>query len=110
MPIEIVLSNSPLDLSAALAPVYLEDCGGINVFIGNVRGTTKGRKVMRLEFEAYETMAEKELKKIGTAAIERWPIKTMVIHHRTGIVLPGETAVIIAVAGSHRAEAFEACR
>jgi molybdopterin synthase catalytic subunit len=110
MAVEILLSSSPLDVSAALLPAYSDGCGGVNVFIGNVRDSTKGKKVLRLEFEAYEPMAEKELQTIATTAGERWGIKSIVIHHRTGTVLPGETAVIIAVAAAHRGEAFEACR
>lgn len=84
--------------------------GGIDVFIGTVRNATKGRAVVRLEFEAYEPMAVKEMEKIAADAFEKWPVQKLLIHHRTGILNIGEIPVVIAVAAAHRHAAFEACR
>ena len=66
--------------------------------------------VLRLEFEAYEAMAIKELHKIAATVLERWPVEKVLIHHRTGVLHVGEVPVLIAVAAAHRAAAFEACR
>jgi molybdopterin synthase catalytic subunit len=85
-------------------------CGGIDVFIGAVRNSTKGKAVQRLEFEAYETMAVKELHKIADTVLAQWPVEKVLIHHRTGVLQVGEVPVVIAVAAAHRAAAFEACR
>ena len=84
--------------------------GGIDVFIGTVRDATKDKSVVRLEFEAYEPMALKEMQKIAEQAFEKWPVQKLLIHHRTGALNVGELPVIIAVAAAHRAAAFEACR
>lgn len=84
--------------------------GGIDIFIGTVRDATKGKKVIRLEFEAYENMALKEMKKIAEQAYNKWPVQKILIHHRTGILQIGEIPVIIAVAAAHRDAAFDACR
>lgn len=84
--------------------------GGIDVFIGTVRNATKGKAVVRLEFEAYEAMAITEMEKIAKQAIEKWAVQKLLIHHRTGILAVGEVPVIIAVSAAHRAAAFEACR
>ena len=84
--------------------------GGIDVFIGTVRDTTKGKTVVRLEFEAYEAMALKEMHKIAEQAFSKWPIQKLLIHHRAGVLKVGEVPVIIAVSCAHRDAAFEACR
>ncbi|HNG90883.1 MAG TPA: molybdenum cofactor biosynthesis protein MoaE [Saprospiraceae bacterium] len=84
--------------------------GGIDVFIGTVREATQGRQVLRLEFEAYERMALREMRHIGEQAAERWPLHALALHHRTGVLHVGEVAVVIAVSAAHRAAAFEACR
>ncbi len=84
--------------------------GGIDVFIGTVRDATKGKEVLRLEFETYEKMALREMQKIAAAAFERWPVQALVIHHRTGVLQIGEVAVVIAVSAAHRDAAFDACR
>jgi molybdopterin synthase catalytic subunit len=84
--------------------------GGIDVFIGTVRNATKGKAVVRLEFETYKPMAIKELEKIAQQAFDKWPVQKLLIHHRTGVLQVGEVPVIIAVSCAHRDAAFEACR
>lgn len=86
------------------------DSGGIDVFIGTVRDATKGKAVVRLEFEAYESMAIAEMEKIAQKAFEKWPVQKVLVHHRTGALDVGEVPVIIAVSAAHRSAAFEACR
>ncbi|PWK78165.1 molybdopterin synthase catalytic subunit [Mucilaginibacter oryzae] len=86
------------------------ESGGIDVFIGTVRNQTKGKKVLKLDFEAYEPMAISEMYKIAARAFERWPVQKILIHHRTGLLQVGEVPVIIAVSAAHRDAAFEACR
>jgi molybdopterin synthase catalytic subunit len=85
-------------------------CGGIDVFIGTVRDSTKGKRVVRLEFEAYEEMAISEMQKLADKALQQWPVQRVAIHHRTGTLQVGEVPVIIAVAAAHRDAAFGACR
>ena len=80
------------------------------MFIGTVRNTTKGKAVLRLEFEAYERMAVAEINKIVKQAFEKWPVQKALVHHRTGVLNVGQVPVIIAVSAAHRAAAFEACR
>ncbi len=80
------------------------------MFIGTVRNTTKGKAVVRLEFEAYESMALKEMQKIADKAHANWKLQRVLIHHRTGVLHIGEIPVIIDVSSAHRAAAFEACR
>ena len=90
--------------------VMTPESGGIDVFIGTVRNATKGKKVLRLEFEAYEPMALKEIEKIAVKAFEKWPVQKLLVHHRVGVLEVGEIPVIIAVSCAHRDAAFEACR
>jgi len=80
------------------------------VFIGTVRNATKGKKVNKLEFEAYEPMAIAEMEKIAKQAFEKWPVQKVLIHHRIGVLEVGEVPVVIAVSAAHRAAAFDACR
>src|ERR1700741_226696 len=110
MQTEIKISDQPLDIQPCINWVNSPESGGIDVFIGTVRNATKGRAVLRLEFEAYEKMALAELDKIAIQAGEKWPVQKLVVHHRSGVLNVGDIAVIIAVSAAHRAAAFEACR
>lgn len=107
--ISITITNEPLDTNCSQW-VMTPESGGIDVFIGTVRNATKGKTVLRLQFEAYQTMAMREMEKIATAAFERWPLQKVLIHHRTGTLQVGEIPVIIAVSAAHRDAAFTACR
>ena len=110
MNINIEITATPLKISECINWVILPESGGINVFIGTVRDATRGKKVVRLEFEAYERMAKKEMRKIAEEVFVRWPVQRILIHHRTGSLEVGEIPVVISVSAAHRDAAFEACR
>ncbi|MFD0793718.1 molybdenum cofactor biosynthesis protein MoaE [Mucilaginibacter litoreus] len=110
MEVLIELLDGPLNVQTCTQWVTSPDAGGINVFIGTVRNVTKGKPVIKLEFEAYKQMAINEMHKIIKQAFERWPLKKALLHHRTGTLEIGEIPVIIAVSAAHRDAAFEACR
>jgi molybdopterin synthase catalytic subunit/molybdopterin converting factor small subunit len=105
-----LLSDEPLSLEQVAAEVASEDAGAIATFVGTTRARSRGRDVIRLEYEAYEGMAEAEMERIARALRERHEVIDVAIHHRVGPVEIGETSVVIAVSAAHRAAAFEACR
>ncbi len=108
--LDIQIKETPLITQECIDYVASDGAGGIAVFIGTVRNMTKGKKVVRLEFEAYAPMAISEMKKIAERAKEKWKADNISIHHRTGVLDIGEIPVIIAVATPHRKAAFEACQ
>src|ERR1700744_3105071 len=97
MSTQIKISDKLLNIQSCIDWVMSPQSGGIDVFIGTVRDSTKGKQVIRLEFEAYEPMALKEMEKIATQAFEKWPVQKLLIHHRIGILEVGQVPVIIAV-------------
>ena len=107
--IKIILSDKTLSEQNCLDFVKTDDSGGIVVFVGTVRNHTKGKRVLRLDFEAYEPMAISEMRKIATLAIEKFALKKIAIHHRVGMLEVGEIPVVIAVSAAHRGAAFDAC-
>lgn len=108
--IELKISNQALDLLSCLEISKDLESGGVATFIGSVRNKTKAKEVLRLEFECYEPMAIKEMKKIAESAIAKFAVRNVVIHHRIGVLYPGDVAVIIVVNDGHRECVFDACR
>ncbi len=104
------LSEEPLSLEAAAAEVASDEAGAIATFVGTTRAHSRGRDVVRLEYEAYEGMAEAEMERIAAVLRERHDVIDVAIHHRVGRVEIGETSVVIAVSATHRGAAFDACR
>ncbi len=107
--IDIILTNEKLSLEKAVDFVRAEQAGGIVTFVGTVRNQTKGKKVIRLEFEAYEKMALSEMRKIAEQILFDFEINSVAIYHRTGNLSIGEIPVVIAVSAPHRKAAFAAC-
>jgi len=106
----IGLSAGPIDTAAVAAAVRCERFGGVVLFEGVVRAFgERAQAVRELHYEAYPELAISEMEKIAGEVRVRWGPCAVAMRHRTGTVLAGETSVAIAVACTHRADAFEAC-
>jgi molybdopterin synthase catalytic subunit len=84
--------------------------GGYSSFEGWVRDHNEGQSVTRLEYEAFEALANKEGERIVAEAINRFGILKAACVHRVGSLAIGDMAVWVGVSSKHRAEAFAACR
>jgi molybdopterin synthase catalytic subunit len=104
------LTDRAIDLNAILQQVAHPQAGGVVVFLGTVRDNSRGRRVQFLEYEAYQPMALKEMRRVAADAQQRWPLLGIAIVHRLGHLQVGEVSVAIAVASAHRKDAFEAGR
>jgi molybdopterin converting factor subunit 1 len=103
------VTDRPLSLDEVIQAVAGTAAGGVVTFTGQVRAETRGRRVVRLEYEAYAPMAERVLAGIGDEVGRLWQGARLAIVHRVGVLLPGDVAVVIAVGAPHRKEAFRAC-
>ncbi|TGE09539.1 molybdenum cofactor biosynthesis protein MoaE [Hymenobacter fodinae] len=109
--IHIDLIDQPIDVAAALQTVEDDGAGAINTFIGTVRNKSTGRPVVRLEYEAYDSMALHQLRKVAEQAQQQWPmLRKVTVIHRKGTLNIGDVAVVVAVSTPHRAESFAACQ
>ena len=109
---QYAVTASPLDAPAvaSAAAATIENAGGLVTFTGVVRGENAGRRVLYLDYEAYEPLAVRAFGIIGEEVSTRWPATRLAIHHRTGRLDIGEVSIVIAAASPHRGPAFEACR
>lgn len=104
------ITSEALDPARLLSQVSAPNCGGIVVFVGEVREMDEGRRVAALEYQAYASLAEEQLRSVGGEALARWPEARIALEHRVGRLVVGEASVVVAVACPHRAEAFECAR
>lgn len=94
----------------ALAEISDPACGGLVVFLGVVRNEFEGRPSKGIEYEAYRTMAEEEMRRIGEALIQEFDVRHVVMRHRVGRLKVTDASVLVAVAAPHREAAFKACQ
>jgi molybdopterin synthase catalytic subunit len=104
------VTREVIDTNVLLAAVGDPAAGGTTLFVGTTRDENDGRVVERLEYEAYESMAIEEMRRIGDAIAKRWPVVAVAMVHRIGVVPVGEASVAVAVSAAHREQAFAACR
>lgn len=104
------LTRSPIDTTALRSRLLAETDGALLVFEGVVRGETKGRRTLRLEYACYEAMAVEQMARLGREAAAAHSIGRVAIVHRLGAIEIGEASIFIAVAAPHRAPAYAASR
>jgi molybdopterin synthase catalytic subunit len=98
------VTEEPLSVDRLNALVATAHTGAIVTF----QGTT--RDVERLDYEAYEPMAEEKMAAILAEVLDRHEIEGAAAEHRTGPVPQGEPSVVVAIAAAHRGPAFAAAR
>ncbi len=104
------LTETPIDLAAVVAEVADPGAGAIATFLGTTRDNARGRRVLHLDYEAYEGMAEQVMADLAAELAGRYELTKVAITHRVGRVAIGETSVAIAVSAPHRQDALAACR
>ncbi len=104
-----VLSRRPLRLETAPEAVRAPARGAVVSMAGTVRDSEAGEAISSIVYEAYEPMAEREIRAVVAEAEKTWGVAAWA-RHRLGRVPAGEAAVLVAAAGVHREEAFAACR
>ncbi len=104
------LQSEPIDMGALIGSTRGDADGALALFVGTVRDRNQGRRVLFLEYQAYEPMARREMDAIELEIRRRFAVSAVEIVHRTGRLEIGEASVVVAVAAPHRAPAIEACR
>lgn len=101
---------TPLDPNEAIRAVSGPNIGGIATFVGTVRDQNQGQRVTLLEYEAYQGMAEKQMRRVAEQIQQEIPGVTLAALHRVGRLQVGDIAVVCAAASAHRGEALAACQ
>ena len=111
----LAIGPAPLALEPLIAAVTdrgqaTGSDGAVTTFLGVVRNHNVGRRVLHLEYEAYEPLALRAFERIHAEVEIRWPDVRLALHHRIGRIEIGGASVAIAAASPHRGHAFSACR
>ncbi len=107
----MLITEHPIDQARLIAARRLPpDCGAVVEFLGVVRDVEEGQPIAALDYEAYREMAEFQFRKIMDETLERYPVSSLRVVHRIGVIRVGEPSLYVCVIAAHRGEAFEACR
>jgi len=87
-----------------------DSAGAVIYFLGIVRGEEEGSLIRAIEYEAFQSMAEHQFNLLFDQMEKRWPIQSVRLIHRVGMVKVSEPSLWVEVIAPHRGEAFAACQ
>jgi molybdopterin synthase catalytic subunit len=107
----IEITQTPILPEEAINKVRKDAYGCVVTFVGTVRGSSCGKSVLFLEYDASaQELARRELQRIAEEIRVKWQLEDIAIYHRIGRLKVGEITLVIAIGAPHRKEAFEACQ
>ena len=107
---QFVLSKTPLENLTLKKKLPSPRSGAVVTFEGIVRDHNEGKRILTLEYEAFDQLAGKEAEKILNEAQKKFDVHTLQCFHRIGKLSVGEMAVWVEASAAHRDSAFKACR
>ena len=103
------LRDTPLDVAEVVASLDEAAAGGLTLFVGRVRDHDGGKGVTGLDYTAHPSALER-LREVCERVPSEHDVHGVAAVHRTGTLVIGDLAVVVATTASHRGEAFTACR
>jgi molybdopterin synthase catalytic subunit len=101
---KISVQQEDFDLGLEVLEIQQDNrIGAVASFVGQVREVP-------MTLEHYPGMTENAIKKIVEEARSQWQILDFTVIHRFGDLQPNDQIVLVAIASSHRADAFAACQ
>jgi molybdopterin synthase catalytic subunit len=108
---QLSITTDPIDETALLSGRSLSGAmGAVIYFLGVVRGEEEGRGIKAIDYEAFQKMAEHQFHLLFAEMEKRWPIESVRLVHRIGVVKVNEPSLWVEVVAPHRGEAFAACQ
>lgn len=107
----LLITSDPIDEWALIQQRTMSHGMGAAVyFTGVVRGSEEGAPISSIDYEAFTRMAERQFHLIFDEMEKRWPVESVRLVHRIGIVRVNEPSLWVEVVAPHRGEAFGACQ
>ena len=107
----LVITTEPINEAALLADRTMSaNMGAAVYFLGVVRGTEETAAIRAIEYTAFEKMVEHQFTLLFDKMEKRWPIESVRLVHRVGVVKVNEPSLWVEVIAPHRGEAFAACQ
>ena len=104
---EILLTPAPLEPPP---PHFSATAGGVVDFYGVVRSREADEEISGIDYEAHAGMARHQLDLLCREACERFPLQSLILHHRTGYIPTATPSLFLRTSAAHRGPAFDAAQ
>jgi len=107
----LLITESEIDETALVQGRQMsQGMGAAAYFAGVVRETEGQARISAIDYEAFQKMAEHQFETIFQQIEKRWPVESIRVVHRIGVVKVNEPSLWVEVVAPHRGEAFAACQ
>jgi len=108
---ELTITPDPINEAALIATRTMSPgMGAVVTFLGVVRGSEDGASISAIEYEAFPKMVEHQFNLLFDEIEKRWPVESVRLVHRVGVVKVNEPSLWVEIVAPHRGESFAACQ
>lgn len=108
---QLTITTEPINEAALISQRQISaGMGAVVNFLGVVRGSEDGKTISAIEYEAFEKMVTHQFNLLFDEMAKRWPIESVRLVHRIGVVPANEPSLWVEIVAPHRGEAFAACQ
>jgi molybdopterin synthase catalytic subunit len=108
---QLTITSEPIDEAALISQRQISaGMGAVVNFLGVVRGSEEGKAISAIQYEAFEKMVTHQFNLLFDEMAKRWPIESVRLVHRLGVVQVNEPSLWVEIVAPHRGEAFAACQ
>ncbi len=108
---QLTVTTAPIDEAVLISQRQISaGMGAVVNFLGVVRGSEDGKSISAIEYEAFEKMVTHQFNLLFDEIEKRWPVESVRLVHRVGVVKVNEPSLWVEIIAPHRGEAFAACQ
>ena len=108
---QLTITTEPINEAALISQRHMSaGMGAVVNFLGVVRGSEEGKAISAIEYEAFAKMVRHQFDLLFDEMEKRWPIESVRLVHRAGVVRVNEPSLWVEIIAPHRGEAFAACQ
>jgi molybdopterin synthase catalytic subunit len=107
----LTISPAPIaDAETVVERKMTRGMGAVVRFAGVVRDKEGKAAITAIEYETFQAMAEHQFELIFDEIARKWPVESIRVVHRIGVVEVNQPSLWVEVIAPHREEAFAACK
>ena len=108
---QLTITQEPINEATLISQRQMSvGMGAAIYFLGVVRGSEDGKTISAIEYEAFEKMVRHQFDLLFEEMAQRWPVESVRLVHRLGVVKVNEPSLWVEIVAPHRGEAFAACQ
>ena len=100
--------SRPISPAEVVGEAKTTSSGCVVTYIGLIREESHGKPVKSVEYADLDGKAQDRLLDIAVDIEKKYPVNSVVIYHRIGVLNVGDINLVVAIGAAHRGEGFAA--